>query len=365
MTKAPKSSDIFDDLPDLSDASSPAPSPPARKAPSFTAGLSRSPIRPKEEANEGEEGKRPARALSLLGDGGTALDKVRSGEVTQMVEKSVDPDLVDVWEGNPRYQNQLKPERLQDLIESMRAQGQLIPAAARRNGDRYEIIYGSRRLFAAKWLKANGYPSFKFRLQIHTVDDETAFRLADEENRNRSDVSAIERAKSYANALKAHYNGRQDILAEKLGIGVSSMSRFMTIATIPGEITDAIPNLSDLSIRDAYALAKLLDGHESRQAAINVAGVIREEIDGGGHLDTKTVIKRIEAALDDGSAASNRPAQPKATLHIKSSVGKPMLEVKTATKGGLMLKIHSNSGANEEEIFKSVRELMKEHGMLN
>ena len=41
------------------------------------------------------------------------------------------------------------------------------------------------------------------------------------------------------------------------------------------------------------------------------------------------------------------------------------LEVKTATKGGLMLKIHSNSGAGEEEIVQGVREIMKEHGMLN
>lgn len=365
MTKAPKSSDIFDDLPDLSDAPSPAPSPPARKAPSFTAGLGRGPTKPGGTAGESEEGKRPSRALSLLGDGGTALDKVRSGEVTQMVEKFVDPELVDVWEGNPRYQNQLNPEKLEDLIESMRAQGQLIPAAARRNGARYEIIYGSRRLFAAKWLKANGYPSFKFRLQIHTVDDETAFRLADEENRNRSDVSAIERATSYANALKAHYNGRQDILAEKLGMGTASMSRFMTIATLPRDIVAALPNLSDLSIREAYALAKLLDGHERQPEAISVARAIRDEIDKGARFDTRGVLTRIQAALDDGSANPKRRAESKATLHVKSSAGKPMLEVKTATKGGLMLKIHSNSGAGEEEIVKSVREIMKEHGMLN
>lgn len=365
MTKAPKSSDIFDDLPNLSDAPSPAPSQPARKAPSFTAGLGRGPAKSGGDAGESEEERRPPRALSLLGNGGTALDKVRSGEVTQIVEKSVDPDLVDVWAGNPRYQSQLNPEKLEDLIESMRAQGQLIPAAARRNGDRYEIIYGSRRLFVAKWLKANGYPSFKFRLQIHTVDDETAFRLADEENRNRSDVSAIERARSYANALKAHYNGRQDILAEKLGMGTASMSRFMTIATIPHEITDAFPNLSDLSIREAYAFAKLLDGHKRKPEAINVARTIREEIANGARFDTLAVLKRVQAALIDISADSKRPSEPKVSLHVKSSVGKPMLEVKTATKGGLMLKIHSNSGAGEEEIVQGVREIMKEHGMLN
>ncbi|MBS7671376.1 ParB/RepB/Spo0J family partition protein [Croceicoccus gelatinilyticus] len=365
MTKSPKSSDIFDDLPDLSDAPSPAPSQPARKAPSFTAGLSRGPTRQDEGQGESGEGKRPPRALSLMGNGGTALDKVRSGEVTQIVEKAVDPDLVDVWEGNPRYQNQLNPEKLQDLIESMRAQGQLIPAAARRNGERYEIIYGSRRLFAAKWLKANGYPSFKFKLQIFVVDDETAFRLADEENRNRSDVSAIERARSYADALKAHYNGRQDILAEKLGMGTASMSRFMTIATIPSEITDVIPNLSDLSIREAYSLAKLLDGHERKPQALSAAQAIRDEVGNGARYETAVVLKRIEAALNDGSSPPARSTEPKATLHIKSSAGKPMLEVKTATKGGLMLKIHSNSGAGEEEIVKSVREIMKDHGMLN
>lgn len=363
MTKPPKSSDIFDDLPDLSDAPSPAPSQPARKAPSFTAGLSRTSTR--QDEGDGGQGNRPPRALSLIGNGGTALDKVRSGEVTQIVEKAVDPDLVDVWVGNPRYQHQLNPAKMQDLIESMRSQGQLLPAAARRNGDRYELIYGSRRLYAAKWLRANGYPSFKFRLQIYLVDDETAFRLADEENRNRSDISVIERARSFATALKDHYNGRQDILAEKLGIGTSSMSRFMTIATIPSEITDAIPDLSEVTIREALSLAQLLNSHDRKSAALSVARTIRDEMDAGAIYETTAVLERIKGALNVGPAGATRSREPKATVHIKSSKGKAMLEVKTATKGGLMLKIHSNSGAGEEEIVKSIRDAMKEHGMLN
>ncbi|MAL27720.1 MAG: hypothetical protein CL820_17905 [Croceicoccus sp.] len=315
-----------------------------------------------DEASEGnlayrtpEQREQSRGALSLMGNGGTAIDRVRSGETAQIVEKQVDPDLVDVWDGNPRFQNDLNVDRLAELIESIKAQGQLIPGVARRKDNRYELIYGSRRLFAAKYLKQNGYPEIKFRLEIRDVTDEAAFRLADEENRNREDVSPVERAKNYAAALERHYNGSQATLVNKLGLAKSTVSRLMKIATIPDAIINVIPSLPDLSFSKAYDLAVKLDDADFRGAALSTAKVIQKEIDGGARLDTATVLKRLQ----------ERPARPavggKYLIHSKA--GKPMLEVRSATKGGLTLKIMSNSGALENEVITTVQELMRNHGM--
>src|SRR3546814_19921862 len=69
----------------------------------------------------------------------------------------------------------------------------------------YEVIAGTRRHWSISWLRANSYSDMMFVAQVAQLDDEAAFRLADLENRARKDVSDLERARNYADALKAHY----------------------------------------------------------------------------------------------------------------------------------------------------------------
>jgi ParB family transcriptional regulator, chromosome partitioning protein len=88
-----------------------------------------------------------------------------------------------------------------------------VPAVVRRvEGDPlhdYEVIAGTRRHWWISWLRANNYPDMVFLAQVQVLDDESAFRLADLENRARKDVSDLERARNYANALENHYGSSQ------------------------------------------------------------------------------------------------------------------------------------------------------------
>ena len=353
--------DVFDDFPTAPSTSEPAPLPRPGRRNALPSAVTQG-LRPEggsqapDLARTPEERERSRSATSLLGNQGTAIDKIRSGETAQIVEKQVDPDLVDVWEGNPRNQDHLSAEHVEELAESIRSQGRLIPGVARRKGDRYELIYGSRRLKAIKTLKQSGYPEIKFRLQLRDINDEAAFRLADEENRNRSDISSIERALSYAAALKEHYSGNQSTMANKLGINRTVVSRLIKIASIPQEILSVIPDRNQVGLNTAHGFAVKLDDADFRENALRTASAIREEVDLGAVFPTEVVLKRL---LDE-TRKDDRPDDTK----ILSNAGKPMIEVKRATKGGLTFKLYSNSGASADELMKSVREVAKQHGMI-
>ena len=84
-------------------------------------------------------------------------------------------------------------------------------------------------------------------LQIQKLDDESAFRLADLENRTRKDVSEIERARNYAWALDAHYGGTQARMAERLKLSKGWLSKMLTVAQIPDGIIAAFASHITLS----------------------------------------------------------------------------------------------------------------------
>jgi ParB family chromosome partitioning protein len=71
----------------------------------------------------------------------------------------------------------------------------------------YELIVGTRRHWSVSWLHANHHSQIELIARIETLDDEGAFRLADIENREREDVTDLERARNYLHAVEAYYGG--------------------------------------------------------------------------------------------------------------------------------------------------------------
>lgn len=124
----------------------------------------------------------------------------------------LDPSRVSIWSGNGRTYENLTEERCRDLIDSILSTGgQQIPVLVRpvTGDDRhdFELMVGTRRHWAISWLTAHDQPGFALRAIICPIPDERAFLLADLENRARTDISALERARSYEDALARYYWG--------------------------------------------------------------------------------------------------------------------------------------------------------------
>ena len=141
----------------------------------------------------------------------------------------------------------------------------------KRQGIDFEVICGARRHFAVSWLRANNFPQFKYLVEARDLSDEEAFRLADVENRDRSDISDYERACDYAAAIKLYYDGKQKTMAQRLQVSEGWLSRYLYLAKLPEEIVKAFPAPNDLKELHARALKPLLVNPKTRASLVDRA----------------------------------------------------------------------------------------------
>lgn len=308
--------------------------------------------------------------LSLLGRE-SALARVASGEVKQVTQLQLDPARVKLWSGNARMQARLSEVAVQDLIDSIIAEGgQRVPVVVRHvTGDPdhdYEVIAGTRRHFAISWLRANSYPDMKLLAQVADLNDEAAFRLADVENRARKDVSDIERARNYAAALEAHYGGKAVRMAERLKVSKGWLSKMLKAATIPDEVLAAFTDLGELTLNPAYTLASALDDPARAEAIRDEASTIAGEnaaaqTDNSPPLPGSMVLKRLMAATTVRSIATKTFA-----MEIAGRFGRPILTLKSVTRQGVTLHLPSGAGADDrqlQEALKTVLDKLRENGV--
>ena len=315
---------------------------------------------------------RPANrtGLSLLGRE-SALARVASGEVKQVTQLQLDPARVRLWSGNARMQARLSEVAVQDLIDSILAEGgQKVPVVVRRvSGDSehdYEVVAGTRRHFAITWLRANSYPDMKLLAQVADLDDEAAFRLADVENRARKDVSDIERARNYASALDAHYGGKAVRLAERLKVSKGWLSKMLKAAAIPDEVLAAFADLGELTLNPAYALASALDDPGRANAIREEAlAIVHENVaalaEDAPPLPGNSVHKRLLAA----TVVRAIPAKT-FNMDVPGKFGRPVLTVKAVTRQGVTLHLPTGAGADDmqiQEALQSVLNMLRENGV--
>lgn len=299
-----------------------------------------------------------ARGLTLLSRG-TALDRVASGEVRQVTQLALDPARVRVWGGNARAYSRLSEDSCRDLIDSLIAEGgQKVPAIVRRvEGDDaydYEVIAGTRRHWAIGWLRANSYPEMAFVAQIHVLDDEAAFRIADIENRARRDVSDVERARNYAAALATHYAGHQTRMAERLRVSRGWLSKMIRVAAVPDRVFAAFADIEAVSIAAVYPLAAMLEDKTVAKVVASQADIItREQSERRERGEAPYPAPEVVRRLRDAPTSLTRRNEPE-RYQAASRYGSAMLSIPTANRQGITLRLHAGSGASREEVLEAV-----------
>jgi ParB family chromosome partitioning protein len=308
-------------------------------------------------ANEASHDRSSARAgLSLLSRE-SALARVANGEVRQVTQLLLDPTRVRVWTGNARLQAQLSENNCGDLIDSIVAEGgQKVPAVVRHlQGDPsydYELIAGTRRHFAISWLRDHSYPEMRLLAQVADLDDEAAFRLADIENRARKDISDIERARNYADAVGRHYEGKAVRMAERLKLSKGWLSKMLKAAALPDAVLDAFASWHELTLNPAYKLAVAMDDKDRAKAIIKEAKVIGATV-ARAPLPASAVLARLMAAT-----VTPLPPPPDFRMEIGGDHGRPILAVKGVNRQGVTLHLPMASGASDDQIADAVRTVL-------
>ena len=137
-------------------------------------------MRPSERENN------MAKAKGGLGRG---LDSLISNAVdSSSSDRLTTVAIADIQPGRYQARVQIDDEALQELADSIKAQGIIQPVIVRERGlSQYELIAGERRWRASQIAGLTSIPAY-----IRTADDEGMMQMALVENIQREDLNSIE-----------------------------------------------------------------------------------------------------------------------------------------------------------------------------
>ncbi len=141
---------------------------------------------------------------------------------------------------------------LNELAESIRTNGVLQPVIIKRVHNGFLLVAGERRCKAAKIAGFSTIPAI-----VRDYNDEYLAELALLENIQREDLTIVEEAEAYQNAITALNLTHMD-LAKKIGKSRSYVSNTLGILTLPQAVIEEI-NQGNISMGHARALSKLRD----------------------------------------------------------------------------------------------------------
>ena len=160
----------------------------------------------------------------VLGRGLEALIPLKEeGFEKEVLVKDISPNKY-----QPR--ESFRPEKLRELIASIREKGVVQPILVRAKGRGYELIAGERRLRAARELRLKKIPAV-----IRDVRDEEMLELSLIENIQREDLTPIEEAQAYRRLIK-EFGLTQSSLAKRVGKERPSIANILRLLSLPREI---------------------------------------------------------------------------------------------------------------------------------
>ena len=199
--------------------------------------------------------KRPAlgRGLGALLPGASPAE--RKGVVSLGIEE-IRPDR-----SQPRQH--FDETHIEELAESIRSKGVLLPLIVRRDGQGYVLVAGERRWRAAQKAGLRELP-----VMVREVTGKEAFELALIENIQREDLNPVEEAEAYRRLIDEH-GLTQEELAARVGKDRSTVANALRLLRLPDAIKQAIV-AGQLSMGHARALLAIADEGDLRKAAEKV-----------------------------------------------------------------------------------------------
>ncbi|MGR4070519.1 ParB/RepB/Spo0J family partition protein [Billgrantia sp. C5P2] len=197
--------------------------------------------------------------------------------------------------GKYQPRRDIQPEALEELADSIRAQGVMQPIVVRPIGEaRYEIIAGERRWRAAQLAELDTIPAV-----IREVTDEVALALALIENIQRENLNPVEEAMALKRLLE-EFELTQQQVADAVGKSRAQVANLLRLLALDPEVQTLLER-GDLDMGHARALLAL-SGAKQRRAAHEVVNkdlTVR---------DTEALVKRL--AQGEVKKTESTPGSP-------------------------------------------------------
>ena len=270
---------------------------------------------------------------------GRGLDALLGGtSVTALEEeaaKSGDRELqhlpVDlIQRGKYQPRRDMDPAALEELAQSIKAQGVMQPIVVRPIGEgRYEIIAGERRWRASQQAGLDRIPAM-----VREVPDEAAIAMALIENIQREDLNPIEEAVALQR-LQKEFQLTQQQVAEAVGKSRVTITNLLRLISLPEEIKTLLAH-GDLEMGHARALLGLPP---------------EQQVEGARHVVARGLtVRQTEALVRQWLNAKEKPADKakadpdiaRLEQRLAERLGSPV-QIKHGQKGKGQLVIRYNS----------------------
>ena len=274
--------------------------------------------------------KRPA-----LGKGLSALIPDVPDVRPSVLPTEVDVDQIAPNEQQPRHR--FEDARLDELAQSIKANGVIQPIVVRKVDSGYRIIAGERRWRAAQRAGLTRVPVVV--KDVRAGDNAQLLEMALIENIQREDLNPIDQAAAYEK-LSSDFNMTQEEIAAAVGKDRSSVANHMRLLKLPQEVRTEVA-VGRLSMGHARALLAVADEARQRQVAREVIArnlSVRE---------TEAMVKRIER----GASAASRAEAAAPDVHTRAAEEKLRITLGTRVrivrkgKGG---RIEIDFGSEDE-----------------
>ncbi|MDT7689904.1 MAG: ParB family transcriptional regulator, chromosome partitioning protein [Acidobacteriota bacterium] len=246
-----------------------------------------------------------------------------------MVE--IDLDLIEPNNFQPR--TNFDEERLEQLAQSIRANGIIQPLLVRRTStEKYQLVAGERRWRASQRAGLQRVPCV-----VKDIPEDKMLELALIENIQRQELNAIEEAHAYKRLIES-LGLTQEMVAQRVGRDRTFITNYLRLLRLPEDIQRLVET-EQISMGHARALLGIDEPDIQRRLA-------KEVMDKGLSVrQTERTIKRIVEGAEAITSASVIKEDP----NFKSAEDK--LRRKLSSKVQIIVNQKSSGGKIEIEFF--------------
>ncbi|HEY6391596.1 MAG TPA: ParB/RepB/Spo0J family partition protein [Bryobacteraceae bacterium] len=233
-------------------------------------------------------------------------------------------------EPNPlQPRNVFDPSRLQELANSIQANGIIQPLIVRSKGDRFELIAGERRLRAAQLAGLSDVPAI-----VQDYADERMLEIALVENIQREDLNPMETAQALDRLAQEMHLSHEEI-ANRTGKDRTTITNLIRLLRLPGDVQLLLAERR-LSMGHARAILGLATPEMQTQLAEKASA------QGYSVRQVERLVKKINEPREPAEDALEDPNVKAAIKELEGILGTRVRIVqKTDQRGRLEIEYYS------------------------
>jgi ParB family chromosome partitioning protein len=281
--------------------------------------------------------KRLGRGLgSLIGN----IEEVTSVAEAENSDGLVELDIDRIQRGKYQPRQNFDQDALQELADSIRAQGIVQPVVVRPEGGHFELVAGERRWRAAQLAGLQKIPAV-----IRELDSKSAAAIGLIENIQREDLNPLEEAQAFLRLIEEFDLTHQQV-ADSVGRSRAAVSNLLRLLDLAEPVKDQV-NKGLLNMGHARALLALIrhDQIEVAKLVVNRGLSVRE---------TELLVKKTLASQAGGSKKPALAVDPD-IRRLETSLSEKLganVKIKPGKKGSGQLVIHFHSSAELDGILE-------------